>query len=129
MDEEALKTKLATIAELRAETSPEGELQVEFQFSLVEGWQRQLFAALARRYGLVPFRYSGQRHTTVMLKAPERFVDEAFWPQYEQLSATLRGWLEEATERIIREGLQAEGSIVEARVDAPQDSGSAGSAV
>jgi hypothetical protein len=120
MNEEALKTKLATIVALPAEMPPSGELLVEFQFSLNEEWQRQLFAALSRRYGLKPFRYNGQRHTTVMLKAPESFVDETLWPRYEQLAAILRSWLEESTERIIRAGLQAEGSIVEAQVDAPQ---------
>jgi hypothetical protein len=141
MDEAALKSKLATIVALpvgasaaqktqegnsvRKDTSArlkdtgEVEPEVEFQFSLTEDWQRQLFAALARRHGLRPFRLSGQRQTTVMLRAPERFIDETFWPQYEQLAASLRGWLEEVTGRVISEVLQEDGDVVEERADAP----------
>jgi hypothetical protein len=151
MDEEALKRKLATIeasfagatstaggnqeadsardsilARLKAAT--EAEPAIDFQFSLADEWQRRLFAALARRYGLKPFRYTGQRDTTVMLRAPERFVEDVFWPEYQQLSAALRSWLDEATERIMREVLQSEGGSVEETADAPPlESSAAGS--
>src|SRR5438094_10596838 len=45
------------------------ERPVEFRFSLVDGWSKSLFIALLRRYGLKPYRYTGQRRTTVMVKA------------------------------------------------------------
>jgi hypothetical protein len=45
------------------------------QFSMPDQWSRQLFMALCRRYGLKPYRYSRQRYTTVMLRAPKEF----FW--------------------------------------------------
>ena len=42
----------------------------EAKFSMADQWQRRLFSALCRRYGLEPYRYKGQRHTTVMVRAP-----------------------------------------------------------
>jgi hypothetical protein len=142
MDEESLRRKLAAIEALfggattegereaaeaarerilaRLEAAREAQSAVEYQFSLSDEWQRRLFVALLRRYGLKPYRYRGQRRTTVMVRVPERFVKETLWPQFQQLSTTLRGWLEEVAERIIREVLQAEGGGVEERVASPR---------
>jgi len=75
----------------------------ETRFSLPDQWQRRLFLALCRRYGLDPYRYKGQRHTTVVLRAPRSFVDRTLWPEYLALSEALRSYLNEATERIIRD--------------------------
>src|SRR5690348_4841110 len=38
---------------------------VEFRFSLPDTWSRKLFLSLLRRYDLKPYRYRGQRRTTV----------------------------------------------------------------
>ena len=54
-------------------------------------------------YGLEPYRYKGQRYTTVMVRAPRPFVHNTLWPEYLELQAALHSWLGEATERIIRE--------------------------
>jgi len=59
--------------------------------------------ALCRRYGLEPYRYRGQRYTTVVVRAPRVFVDQTLWPEYLALSEALRAYLNEATEGIIRE--------------------------
>ena len=75
----------------------------ETKFSMADQWQRRLFTALCRRYGLEPYRYRGQRRTTVMLRAPRSFVDLTLWPEYLELQAALHSYLNEATERIIRE--------------------------
>ena len=75
----------------------------ETKFSMADQWQRRLFLALCRRYGLQPYRYKGQRHTTVMVRAPRSFVDGTLWPEYLELQAALHSYLNEATERIIRE--------------------------
>lgn len=75
----------------------------ETKFSLADQWQRRLFMALCRRYGLEPYRYKGQRHTTVMVRAPRTFVDNTLWPEYIELEEALHSYLNEATERIIRE--------------------------
>jgi hypothetical protein len=79
------------------------EQPVEFQFTLPDRWQRRLFAALCRRYGLQPFRYKRQRYTTVMVRVPKSFVDTTLWPEYVELRAALNDYLNDATERIIRE--------------------------
>src|SRR5688572_19492675 len=55
------------------------------QFSLHHRWQRRLFAALCRRYGLEPYRYRRQRYTTVMVRVPKSFVNETLWPEYLQI--------------------------------------------
>ena len=79
------------------------EAPLEVRFTLPDRWQRRLFTALCRRYGLEPYRYSRQRHTTVMVRVPRSFVDKTLWPEYLEIKDALDGWLNEATERIIRE--------------------------
>ena len=79
------------------------EPAVEFQFSLPDVWQRRLFSALCRRYGLKPFRYRRQRYNTVMVRGPRSFINQTLWPEYQELREALNAYLNEATERIIRE--------------------------
>ena len=63
-----------------------GEGLIEMKFSLRDVWSRQLFVALSRRYGLKPYRYPRQRRTTAMLSAPERFINDTLWPEFQELS-------------------------------------------
>jgi hypothetical protein len=79
------------------------EQPIENQFSFPDRWQRRLFSALCRRYGLEPYRYKGQRYTTVIVRAPRTFVLHTLWPEYQELSEALDDYLNDATERIIRE--------------------------
>jgi hypothetical protein len=79
------------------------EQPIELQFSLPDRWQRRLFSALCRRYGLEPYRYKRQRYTTVIVRAPRSFVLQTLWPEYQELRAALDDYLNDATERIIRE--------------------------
>ena len=75
----------------------------EMKITLADQWNRRLFSALCRRHGLEPYRYKGQRYTTVMVRVPRQFLDKTLWPEYVELQAALHSWLSEATERIIRE--------------------------
>jgi hypothetical protein len=75
----------------------------EMKFTVADQWQRRLLTALCRRYGLEPYRYKGQRYTTVMVRAPGAFVHNTLWPEFLELQAALHSYLAEATERIIRE--------------------------
>ena len=84
-------------------TSQQVEKSVETQFKLADQWNRRLFTALCRRYGLKPYRYPRQRHTTVVLRAPRSFINNTLWPEYLQIERALHEYLNEATERIIRE--------------------------
>ena len=81
------------------------EEAVEFRFTLPDRWQRRLLSALCRRYGLQPYRYKRQRHTTVMLRAPASFINKTLWPEYLQLKNALDAYLNAATDRIIRDAV------------------------
>jgi hypothetical protein len=85
------------------QTAVQAEPLPETRFSFADQWQRRLFSALCRRYGLEPYRYKGQRHTTVVVRAPRSFIDVTLWPEFLELQEALHGYLMEATERIIRE--------------------------
>lgn len=96
------------LAEMK-DTDPDAE----YKFTLSDGWSRRLFVALLRRYELKPYRYRGQRRTTVMVRVPHRFVNETLWPEFEKLSATLRAFLDDITDRVIRESVFADDSEAE----------------
>ncbi len=123
--EQQLRDKLRKITALFEGASTEGERQAaaaaierirqalkaagkteplpETRFSMADQWQRRLFTALCRRYGLEPYRYKGQRYNTVIVRAPRSFIDRTLWPEYMELQSALHAYLAEATERIIRE--------------------------
>lgn len=84
------------------------ERPIEYRFKLNDDWSKKLFIALLRRYGLRPYRYARQRRTTVMVRVPRSFVNETLWPQYLDLSTTLRNYLEEITNRVIAEGVHGD---------------------
>lgn len=87
----------------------------EMKVTLLDGWHHRLFLALCRRYGLSPYRRRGQRYTTVLLWVVPSFLDDILWPEFLQLSEALREYLDEATERIIREEVFRDAGEAEAR--------------
>lgn len=91
------RTRQALSAAVKTQPLPETKV------SMADQWQRRLFSALCRRYGLEPYRYRGQRHTTVMVRAPRSFVENTLWPEYLELQGALNSYLNEATERIIHD--------------------------
>jgi hypothetical protein len=86
------------------------EPATEIQFSLPDPWSRQLFIALCRRYGLNPYRYPRQRRTTIMVRAPRRFIDEVLWREFSELNTDLQAYLNEVTLKVIREEVYADTS-------------------
>lgn len=132
MDEAKLIEKLARIEALFAGATTDGERDAaaaararilerlraaenadppaEYRFTMADGWARRLFLALLRRYELKPYRYVGQRHTTVMVKVSKRFIDDTLWPEFEQLFAVLQAHLEEVTTRVISQVLNTDTS-------------------
>jgi hypothetical protein len=92
---------------------------VEYRFSLADPWARRLFMALLRRYGVTPYRYHSQRRTTVMARVSRRFVDQTLWPEFVELDDTLRTYLTEVTERVIREAIHPDVQDEEVRADLP----------
>ena len=95
------------------------ERSVEFSFRLPDCWNRRLFLALCRRYGLRPYRYPRQRHSTVVVRAPKSFVNQTLWPEYLEISRALDEYLNEATERIIRDEVFGDAEEVEERPETP----------
>lgn len=140
MDEATLRTRLERIEALFAGATTPGERvaageakrrilerlaslvrqdpPIEMRFTLTDVWARKLLLALLRRYELQPYRRRGQRYTTVMVRAPRRFVEETLWPEYEQLASTLRAYLDEVTDRVVTEALHRDNSEA-AEVAAP----------
>lgn len=136
MNEQDLIEKLKRIEALHAGASTEGEREaalnahqrirerlkacrkeelIEFQMSLPDPWGRRVFIALVRRYGLQPYRRPRQRHSTVMVRMPQEFMDQTLWPEFQELNTTLRTYLTEITERIIKEGIHNDNSELEVR--------------
>lgn len=79
------------------------EAAVEMKFSISDPWARQLFLALARRYGLRPYRYPRMHRQTIMVKGPPSFLQQVLWPQFQQLSRELTTFLDSITQRVISE--------------------------
>lgn len=79
------------------------EQPIEYKFTMSDGWSRKLFVALCRRYGLKPYRFKGQRYTTVMVMVPKSFVDRTLWPEFQAIQKALEHYLQQATDNIIRE--------------------------
>ncbi len=99
----------------RLESYQETDPPVEYKFTLPDMWSRKLFVALLRRYGLQPYRYYRQRHTTVMTRVSKTFVDETLWPEFQKLDDTLREYLNDVTDRIITQGIYSDSSEPEIR--------------
>ncbi len=79
------------------------ERPIEMKFTVADEWSRKLFVALCKRYGLRPYRYKRQRFTTIMVRAPQSFLVQTLWPEFQQIHKALEEYLAEATDRIIRE--------------------------
>ena len=81
------------------------EKPVEIRFSLPDPWSRQTFIALCRRYGLRPYRYPRMRRQSVMVRAPETFLNTVLWPEFQEINAALHDYLAQVTNRVIREAV------------------------
>jgi hypothetical protein len=91
----------------------------EYRFSMPDRWSVSLFMALLRRYEIKPYRYRGQRHTTVMARVTRRFVNETLWPEYKELSAILSSHLETVAQRVIKQVVCSDNSEMEVRPGQP----------
>jgi hypothetical protein len=148
MDEAKLVEKLRLIEALFAGASTEGEKvaadkarqrikerlalwevedpPTEYRFSMTDMWSRKVFIALLRRYGIRPYRYPGQRYTTVMASVSKRFVDQTLWPEFQEISETLRTFLSGVTDRVVRQVIHhdsSEAEVVEVAGQLPVDVG------
>lgn len=126
-DEEQLIEKLRKIEALYARTHHAGERMAaeaardrlrarlaelesveavqEFQFSLADPWARALFVALLRRYNLRPYRYRGQRHSTVMFRVAPSFLQDVLEPEFNEFRRSLHAHLHSVTQRVIAQAI------------------------
>lgn len=104
----AMQRLMKKLNQIKKEDPPE-----EYKFCLEDMWSRKLFVALLRRYGIKPYRYSKQKHTTVMAMVSETFVNEILWKEYQELNEVLRSYLQEITERVIKESIHADSTEAE----------------
>ena len=79
------------------------EEPVEIRFSLPDQWSRQLFIALCRRYGIRPYRYPRMRRQSIVIRAPQSFIDDVLWSEFEQINEALVEYLAEITDKVISE--------------------------
>ena len=55
---------------------------------------------------------------TVIVRAPQSFVDEVLWPEFRELSGALATYLAEITEKLIREEVHGDTHEAEERDEA-----------
>lgn len=88
----------------------------DFHFTIPDVWGRKLFTALATKLGLRPFRYRGQRRTTLVVRTKED-KKALLWKQFLSAHETLAQYLDQVTERVIREALGQATEDVEERAE------------
>ncbi len=93
---------------------------IEYRFTMSDMWSRKVLVALLRRYGIHPYRYKGQRYTTVMARVTDRFVNETLWPEFEAFHETLTSYLSEVTERVVSQVIHQDSSEAEVVEEPPQ---------
>jgi hypothetical protein len=89
----------------RLKEAEKREKPVEIRFSLPDPWSRQMFIALCRRYGLRPYRYPRMRRQSVIVRAPETFLNTVLWPEFQEINAALHDYLAGVTDKVIREAV------------------------
>jgi hypothetical protein len=123
-DEQKLKEKLRRIDALHARPATDGEraaaayagerireklrkitrdAPIEQTFTLPDMWSHRLMEALLRNYGIKPYRYRGQRHTTIMARVSRKFAEETLWPKYNRIHQQLVARLERETSLAIEQ--------------------------
>lgn len=97
---ERIKARLAEIGTREA--------AIEMRFALHDPWSRKLFVALARRYGLRPYRLPRMKRQSVVIRAPQSFIETVLWPEFQELNEALTQYLNDVTDRLIREEVHAD---------------------
>ena len=92
----------------------------EVKFTMRDIWSKRVFLALLRRYGLTPYRYKRQRHTTILARVSRRFVDETLWPEFVDLVTTLESYLSEVTDRVVAQVIHKDNSDASVVAEPPQ---------
>ena len=89
-------------------TAERAEPEIEMRYSIPDQWSRRLFTALCRRYGLRPFRYPRMKRQSLIVRGPRTFLEQTLWPQFDELADALTTYLNEITDKVIREEVHGE---------------------
>jgi hypothetical protein len=60
----------------------EGDVDIRVKVTVPDGLMRGLFMTLCARYGVQPYRRPRQRESTLMVEAPERFLEDVLLPLF-----------------------------------------------
>lgn len=85
----------------------------EFKFTFSNHWSRKLFCSLLRRYDIKPYRYSGQRYTTVMAKTSQRIIEKIIWPEFQEIDSELWKYFDNIADSIISKSVYKESKDAE----------------
>jgi len=96
--------------QLRLQTVEKQDPAVEYRLTVADAWSRKVLLSLLRRYDLKPYRYRNQRRTSIMVKVPASFLNETIWPEYQQISAALRTYVDQITDRILADVFHGDSS-------------------
>jgi hypothetical protein len=125
--------KLAKIEALIEKTSSEGEKQaaflaknrilssldllqsqksIEYKVTMDSPWKKRLFTSLCNKYGLKPYRYYRQKHTTSNVRTTKIEMETKIWPEYLKFSKILEGLIEDVMKDLMKKIWQGEESEV-----------------
>jgi len=90
----------------------ESALPIEYRVTLRSIWQKKLFVALAKKYGLKTYRNHRQKYTTTMLRIAPALMNELLWPEYKKYSAMLEELVREVLDSILSKLEKEEDEIV-----------------
>ncbi len=81
------------------------------------GTDGERVAAERARERIQPYRYRGQRRTTVMARLSRTFVNETLWPEFQELQQTLAAYFDALTDRVIEQALEVKAGEAEERAE------------
>jgi hypothetical protein len=91
------------------------EQPTEWTYRVNNYFEKRLFQAILKKYGLESYRYSGQRYTTLNVMITRHMSNEVIWPQYLEMCDVLRKYLDEVTNDVIKKAMGQEESEDEIR--------------
>ena len=101
----------AALERLRGRLGKERDEEAEVRMSLPDVWSVRLFVAVCRKHGVRPFRYRGQRRTTVMVRVGQGLLERVVWPEFDRLHHELQSYFEDVTDHLIEGALGSDGGL------------------
>lgn len=71
-------------------------------------WNRQIFLALCEKYNLEPYRYKGEKKTTIKLETTMDFMENILWPDYKKFTKIYHKSMEDILKKCIEKILYKE---------------------